>query len=277
MSRRSALLLVLSVLAALSWGCGSERPHAETEHELRSESTDEQSGVGVTLSVDRERITTVDRIGVRIEVVRPAGSGVTWDEPAWAESGWGRVGRVDHPPAGLPDGRIRERAEIVLEPFLDGDYTVPPVVVAIGDRRIATAALTVAVLSVLEDPADGELTGPMPVVPPRPERASRTGPIAGVVVIGLAAVLLAWRLTRRRTHGTAAAGPVEALHAVASGQTGPDPLATVHHALERLEQDRPGGFKALARRCERARFAPGGSDDPRSIAREALALLEGGA
>jgi hypothetical protein len=270
------LLVGLAVAAS---GCAREAEEAVEAAELRSESGDAASGVRVVVSVDRAEIETVDRLGVAIEVVRPAGMGIGWSEPDWDAAGWERIERVDEPARVLADGLIAERAVVTLEPFLDGAYEVPAVTVAVGERRVSTAAIGVTVVSVLEADDPGAMSEALPTVPTEPRSSRSTGLVLAAVAISLGALLVVWRLTGtgRGAPEDGSSGPMESLRMAADRRIeGAEALARVHRAIDRLDAERAGLLRPLAARCERARFGPSGAEDAGVIAREALELLNAG-
>jgi hypothetical protein len=288
-----ARLLVAMLVGFAPLGCGGAAPSpVEPAPELRVEAADPDTGVGLTVSADRGAVSTVDRVTVEIVVSRPAGLAVSLAEPDWAAAGWEIVAtngpRLD---AG-PDGRIEERRVLTLEPFLAGTYEIPPVVASAGDAAgggwsVATGVMRVEVRSVLEPGDEGDLAGPAEVVGPPPADAPRTGLMIAAGVVGLGVVALLWRLTRSGgpdDEGQTPLAPVEALRRVAEGRApGEDELGMVHRAVDRLaaEARGAGAWRAVLDRLEQARFGPraGDADDgaARAIAREALALAEGGA
>lgn len=284
MRRGRAIAVAWAVGLALAGpaGCGRDAPGGPPAAEAVSAAEDAALGVSLTVGVDRAAVRTVDRVAVSIETTRPAGMAVGVDEPDWAAAGWAVVGRAADPARAMADGRIAERVVVTLEPFLEGSYEVPPVVVSAGDRSLASGALAVEVTSVLEDGADAALAEPLPVRVPG--TASPTGSGWGLVgvVLALAAVLLGLGLARRRG-GDGDAGdesPESALRRVAAGRAADEAgtWRTVHRAVETLAPGRPA-LARLAERCERARFAPAGPGsgaDAVAIAREALGVLENG-
>lgn len=286
MRRVRAIVTAWALGAALAGaGCGRDAPAGAPAAEAVSVAEDAALGVSLTVGVDRARVRTVDRVAVSIETARPAGMAVGVAEPDWEEAGWTVVGRSADGARALADGRIAERVVVTLEPFLEGSYEVPPVVVSAGDRSLASSAMSVEVASVLDEGAGAALAEPLPVRAPGADDSARGGWGLVGVVLALAAVLLGLGLTRGRGRRVDAGdeSPETALRRVAEGR-GADQAAalrTVHRAVERLAPGRPG-MARLAEHCERARFAPAGAvggADAAEIAREALGVLgnrEGG-
>ena len=271
------MFIVCGVVALALAGCGGESAQAPAETGASSEARDESSGFALGVSVDRTEVRTVDRVAVTIEVTRPAGLVLETTEPDWAAAGWEPVGRVDSPAQALPDGRIRQRTVITLEPFLDGSYEVPPVVVSAGERTLASGALGVEVRSVLEGADAGNadtLAGPAETLLPRVETRPGVWPVGVGLGVALGALLVVLRLTRTKSRaGQPEPDPVGTLRAVAEGRGGPDTLGAVCRAVGVLNVDVGGPLGELAARCDRARYGPASNEDPRAIAQEALVAL----
>lgn len=269
----TGLLMAVGLCVA---GCTRAAEPKADMSEVRSESSDPASGVRVVVSVARTEIETVDRLEVAIEVVRPAGMGIGWTEPDWDAAGWERIKRVDQAAGVLEGGLIAERAVVTLEPFLDGAYEVPAVSVAVGERSVATSPIGVAVVSVLDADDPGTMSEALPAVAAESETTRSTGMVVAAVAVALGALLVVWRLTRvgRGATEDGTPEPMESLRMAAEGRfEGSEALTRVHRAIDRLDVERAGMLRPLAVRCERARFGPGGGEDARAIAREALGLL----
>ncbi len=278
LSIATALRLLLLAWAVLVTACDTAAEQSVDAGGVRTESADPASGVRVSVAVERVEIETVDRLDVAISVVRPAGMGIGWTEPDWAADGWTRIDRRDEPTRVLADGLFAERSVVTLEPFLDGPYVLPPVRVAVGERAVTTSPIDIMVRSVLEEEDAGTLSEPLPTSGVQAETQRRGRVVAIVTLLGLAALVVVWRIRRggsQRPVDEHPLNPMQALRVAADGGlVGSDGLACVHRAIDRLDSERPGLLRSLAERCERARFGPGRDEDARSIAREALARLD---
>jgi hypothetical protein len=128
----------------------------------------------VTLDVDRKEITIAERLNLTISI--------TVDEdydiklPGFGEK-LEQFGIVDYrttQPELIESNRKKVSRSYVLEPFLSGDYTIPPMVVKFwkkgdqeaGEHKIETSEVTVKVKSLLpEDFKDVSLNEIKPPVP----------------------------------------------------------------------------------------------------------------
>jgi hypothetical protein len=270
------------VLAVSAIGC-SERDEPEAAGpEVRMTAADSGTGVGLEVTVDRSEIRTVDRVSVGITVTRPAGLVAEVIEPDWSAAGWERVGVAGPTLAAGEGGLIEERRAVTLEPFLEGAYEVPPVVVRWGDAgSLASAPAEVAVSSVLDSDARDELAGTAGMMEPE-AAGSPTAVVLGLAgVVGVGALAVVWWMTRGRggANDGGEGSAVDRLRAVAAGAYGRDEaLAVVHRAVEWLagrSAERSAGLALVVRSCERARFG-GAEDDPRELARRALVELKVG-
>lgn len=288
MSGRAAKLVswIAAVIAlAVALGCADRAPEAEPATGVAVTAQDTRTGVAVTAEIDRTAMRTVDRIGVEVRVVRPAGLAVELLGPDLGESDWTLVERTAFGSSVTADGRIEDRTAFTLEPFLEGAYRVPgfEAVWGAGDdrRSVRTEPVAVEVSSVL-----GEETGPLadalPPVAASEDVGPRSGLLIGAGLVVLGAVLILWRLTRPRDAAVPQqATPVERLRAVASGREDDADLSRVHRALADLSAagNVAGELRALRERCDRLRFGGGraGAGEAREIARSALSVVEVGA
>lgn len=270
-------LSMLVLAAGVLLGVGCERAPVESGPELVVTASDEASGVEVQASVERIQIRTVDRAEVTLRLTRPVGLAVEVGEPDWVGSGWEvvSVGGPDRSAgAGAAEGMIIEERRWTIEPFLDGEYTVPAFAVRAGDRVISTPAMVVEVVSVLAAEDDGSLPEAAGVMLPEDGGVSAGTILAVCVGVGLGSVALGWWLRRDRAPGAeVVVSDPELLRAVAEGRIeGDAAMAALNGVLNRLGEERQTAD--LLRRCELARFGGSGlGEDPRLMAREALAVL----
>lgn len=186
-------------LAVLAWAslcaCTSGGGDAaETQPAIVQESED--GGARLTLSLDREVLTTAGTAILRLEV--ESGEAVSVEFPDSGD-GFGEFAVVRDTPSVdrlLEDGRVARAREYVLQPFLPGDYELPALTVVLdGSLEISTEAVVIRVESVLEDPEDTELRDiSEPVDVPAPWWWWVLG--AAGVAAALTAAL--WWLRRRR-------------------------------------------------------------------------------
>lgn len=270
-------LSTLVVVAGAMLGVGCERALVESGPELVVTASDDASGIAVQASVERIRIRTVDRAEVTLRLTRPVGLAVEVGEADWAGSGW-EVVRAEGPDrsagAGAVSGMIIEERRWTIEPFLDGEYTVPAFAVRAGDRVISTPAMVVEVVSVLGAEDDGSMPEVAGVMLPEDGGVSAGTVLVVCVAVGLGCVALGWWMRRDRARGAeVVVSDPELLRAVAEGRIeGDAAMAALNGVLNRLGEERQAAD--LLRRCELARFGGAGlGEDPRVMAREALAVL----
>lgn len=268
--------IMFAASVSLLSGCVNRDPNPTAVPAVTTVVTDDAARIRLEVSTDRAEMTTADRLRVRYEVTRPVGLPITLIEPDWSAANWTLTDTTDTAPVALPDGRVSRARTVVLEPFLDGEYAVPPVTLVWAqdgtDSVIASQPLPVPVRSVLSDADDGELAAALPALPP-PEQArpARRIPVA-VGCGGLIALATAWVLVRRRPRQPAPEPtPLEILRSEAAS-TSLDPVRT-HRALRDLTAQGRLPAQTL-HQFERARFDPRASpSEAAEIARHALATL----
>ncbi len=182
------------VLALGLFGC---RSSDDSSGMVAVEQRHEKGEVSVTLRVDREQITVADPISVTLEVTAPEGERLIF--PATGEK-LGEFTVTDTSEAGprLVEGNKVQLGRIYeLEPFLPGDYEVPPLTVEFGeDQGIVTDPVSISVVSVLPEGAeDPELKG---IAAPVDLPGSRWWLYAAVFLALAAAAWLLWRRFRKK-------------------------------------------------------------------------------
>jgi len=205
----AAACLVLGLAA-----CGKQEPKDAGDAEFEIVKDTKRGPVEVSLKVSRKQITIADRLTLALAVVAKEDYEVAlpkFGDKVGRSGGPQQLGIVDYrtdPPRLLNDGRIRTEKSYVLEPFLSGDYKIPPMKITFwkkGDDKpkkheLETEEVTVAVKSILpEKQAElkiKEIGGPVEL--PRPRRGALYAAIAGGVVVVGGAVCLVWWLRRRR-------------------------------------------------------------------------------
>ncbi len=272
-----AILMLVSLA-----GCGGEAPPPTDEPAV---TTSARSGpVAVEVALDRETMRTVDRLRVTITAVASDGAAPNIPEFDPESAGWTVIARTDEP-LRATDAGLERRAQIILEPFLDGAYEVPPVTVSwtldhSEPGSVRTEPLPVSVVSVLPPDDPGDLAGPVGMaLPSEPEPA-------GVPVLAIAAAAcvcfaiaggLAWYLITHRPTATGAPS-VERLRVLdRAGDADPESIcAAVSDALRR-EPVRTQTASDLLAETDRVRFgrAPITPERSRALLRDAIRALEG--
>jgi hypothetical protein len=167
-----------------------------------------EGGVTVTVKVSRLSITVADRIELVLEAVASEGAELEWPEISGKLGEFTVTGASLAPPRLVEAGRVRRQARYELEPFLAGDYEIPPLAVRLaGGEAIETEPVRIRVASVLPpgDPAPElkEIAPPVEL----PGAARWLSVVAGAALAGVgyaAYGLLKRRRFRSRRQGTAA-------------------------------------------------------------------------
>ena len=223
--RPSAALAALAVATLAFAGCQRDArpPDRESGAEPAGiEKTFERGPLEVILRLDNSKPTIADRITLEIEATARGGYEVEF--PSFGEK-LEQFGIVDYSstqPELLEDDRVRQSRTYVLEPFLSGEYRIPPMTFRFRKRdgaeedshELQTGELTVEVASLLPGEA-GKLEIhdiKNPVELPR-EPPEWLWPAAG----GLAALFLAGGLFAfiRRRRGGPPAPPPRPAHEIA--------------------------------------------------------------
>lgn len=222
-----AMLAIALVMAA---GCAEHREGGDAGT-VAQESTQERGPLRVRVSLDRDAITVVESVRVRLDVSVESGyraellgleamlaGARRTEEPARQAGSLGAFTVADVVRTGAAlarDGRIESSITLTLEAYLPGEHEIPEFVVVArqiegGDvQEIRTRAMPVSVASVLESD-DLTLVPLRDVVDPRVEFRV---PITGIVVAGLigsgliAGIVL---IGRRLIMAPAEVSPIEA-------------------------------------------------------------------
>ncbi|MEQ8769764.1 MAG: hypothetical protein RIB60_04565 [Phycisphaerales bacterium] len=248
--------------------------------------TSARSGpAGLVVTLDRDAMRTVDRLRVRIEA--DATDGAEIDPPTFdpASTGWTVISRTDEPLAFTDAGPVR-RSSVVLEPFLEGTYELPPVTLEwampSGERGVvSTEPLRVEVSSVLAADDNGDLAGPVGMVrpdPPAPDDSRlRTIAVGGGIVLVIVGVT-GWWLAARRTK-PADPSPADQLRALArSSTTDADRIGAAVAECLRRSRVKSNAAREIIDAFDRARYGrmPMSDDRARSLLNEAIDALERG-
>jgi hypothetical protein len=282
--RPVAVLVLGAALASAVPGC---RRQAEPAPAPTGPSSTAAAGPAhLTLTADRDTMRTVDRLTVTLEAV--GDPGVRLDAPDFdpSEAGWTLVSRLDDPPRADAHGRAVLTSTITLEPFLEGEYTLPPATLAFTPAQgqpstLSTEPLSISVASVLdpEDPAELSEPAAMLAAPPPPEPQSGLG-IAPWLIAGAAAVAaVGIGVALRRRTPRPITTPVDDLRRLLSlAEVEPDAAyAAIARALNTHPAPGPEA-RALADEADRVRYgrAPASPQRAAAAVREALDLLTRG-
>lgn len=207
--RRPGVMVVGLWLGVLGASCSPESgdPRPGTPAGLSETST--QDDVAVTVSTDRKRVQVAEPVVLTLEVRVPPEVEVRWPNTAKA---LGEAFMIAD--EGLVETQKDAegwtwRQRIVIESNRSGQRLVPALTFGYGDQEIASAELSLEVVSAID--ADGEVDPTQfadiegPVDLPRPRSYRTAGWVAGAMV--LLAGLTWYLLARRRDKVTAAVPP----------------------------------------------------------------------
>ena len=120
--------------------------------------TYEAAGGRLELTLDRSSLSTAESAVLRLAVEADEGATVTFPD---SDGGFGEFAVVRDEEVSerlLDGGRVQRVREYVLQPFLPGEYELPPLTVTLNDSdSISSEALTIPVESVLPDPETADL------------------------------------------------------------------------------------------------------------------------
>jgi len=201
-------LACLASLVPLS-GCGHENGDEAAPKGFEIEKEYKRGPVSFRVRIDRKEITIADRLRLELEVC--ANEDYEVKLPQFGEK-LEEFGIVDYhaPPAQLGEGNaLVLRKSYVLEPFLSGDYTIPPMKVLFRKKdgtekkeyELESEELAIKVKSMLpEKKAELAIRDIAPPVGLPQRRDVRLYWLlgAGLVGAGAIAVLVIWRRTRTR-------------------------------------------------------------------------------
>ena len=226
-----ALPSALLALAVLGTACGSPSEGSETAQESEPiQKKVERGPVTVVSSVDKDKLTIAEQLTFSLEITADENYEVEF--PRFGDS-LEQFGIVDHStqqPTLIENDRVRQSRTYRLEPFLSGEYTIPPLKVVFWSdeapedkHTLETEEINIQVDSLLPDDL-AELTiheiGP-PVDLPQQKRNG----LMVFVILTLAAAAILWLASRKKRAPSKEESPIPA-HEIA------------YQALEKLIDDR---------------------------------------
>ncbi len=156
--------------------------------------------MSVDLTIDRDQITAADSVTLTLAAAAPEGQRLVFPKAADKLGKFTVANFRESEPRLVEGNRVRVEHIYELEPFLPGDYEIPPLAIEFGqDGRIETEAVTVHVVSVLpKDAGNPEIKEiAPPVALPGLSPWIYAGGAAVLLAIGL---LIWWRLRKRTPH-----------------------------------------------------------------------------
>ncbi|MGV6815504.1 MAG: hypothetical protein ACWA5W_10940 [Phycisphaerales bacterium] len=249
-----------------------------------------ETNASLRLSITETSISVAARLKVHIEVEWELGADVVLDVPDWSSEGWEVVEQIRLPvesvSADHPE-QLGQSTDVVLEPFLPGEYRVPEIRVHVRDangveRSIESEAIPVQVVSAMSTDDADELSPPSgEYVLPEPVQSDHMVLWGMLVVICLVAMVLLLRLyaLRNRSLKESRISPFDLLQEVAHSETmvSDEGFEKVYAALTSLypELQQTSEIRGMIEQCESARFAPNPEvySTPGFLARQALEIL----
>ncbi|MCA9304579.1 MAG: hypothetical protein KC996_10700 [Phycisphaerales bacterium] len=265
---------ILLIAMIFGFGCSEPAATSSLPSPIKTASNEDGSAV-VHLYTSTNELTTMEQLGVTIELSRTPTTDAAIEPVDWEDAGWTVISRTHTPEREIAD-RLVTTETITLEPFLDGRYTIPSIVASAGDWKIATDPFQVTVTSVLTPDDAGEIVVTTELLPPSAPRSERRGS-AMLIAVGLGMIFAGgvfWWTGRPKP---ASPSVREQLEQIAGGAIRDDheALALVHRLVATLKpNDR---LSRVLDACERIRYSGSAATSPiaQSLASEALEALEG--
>jgi hypothetical protein len=196
----AALCLAAAVLAG---ACAPDAAQQAAEPEFEIVKSYEQGPLRIELKIERAKISVADRLGMVLEVTAPESLDVELPECGNELGEFGVADFRTAQPRLVDQGRVLLGRSYVLEPFLAGEYKIPPLTVRYTERQpdaepreILTGEVTIEVASVLpageQQPEIKEIAAPVEM--PAPWWPWLAG---GIGVAALLTALLWWRRRKR--------------------------------------------------------------------------------
>jgi len=244
-NRRLALMLLGAMAIAACEPDETGAPDRDADTGIHR--TFERGPIAVDLEVDRSEITIADRMTLSIAATIEEAYQV--ELPSFGEQ-LEQFGIVDYhtvPPRLIEDGRTRTTRSYILEPFLSGDYTIPPMTLRFwkaGEdesevHEITTDELTIQVTSLLpEDMGDltiHDIQPPVELPSSHSLRLWLASGAAAILLLGTGAAL--WRRRRQRDEEAEAGIPAhetayaELEQLIAEDLTGQGQIKLFHQRL----------------------------------------------
>jgi len=204
-----AAILAAFLLICLASSCSRQEPGDAESGDFEIEREWERGPATLRLKVDRQEITIAERITLLIEV--DADEDIDVELPRFGEK-LEEFGIVDYhtpQPRIIADGRVRTSRSYTLEPFLSGEYKIPPMKVRFREKgnqdkpqhEIESDQITINVTSLLpEDVQELKLADIIaPLSLPRPPRRWVLPALLAVACASVAVTAIALYLRRRRS------------------------------------------------------------------------------
>tara|TARA_R110002073_G_scaffold239285_1_gene400788 strand:+ start:333523 stop:334410 length:888 start_codon:yes stop_codon:yes gene_type:complete len=253
-----------------------------------TESTDTNTGVVIRVHIPTDTITIADRITLDVNFQWAPPANPVLVSPNFDELDWTLIDTSTATPK-LDNGKYSTQISYTLEPFLAGEYIIPPIVLDIfsnddsKEYQLQSSPMTVTVLSVI-DPADtGEISTPYDFmdasVLQTQESHSFVVPAFVTGMILFACMLILWIKYRNKPEQTTPLSAQILLNQVAHEEYD-NPVqgySRLHQALMLLDSQLHGTSEihSFVQVCERAQFSldQASAISPSSMAQHTLELL----
>ncbi|MDZ7859119.1 MAG: hypothetical protein U5O15_00385 [Candidatus Krumholzibacteriota bacterium] len=210
-------LLSVSVVAALLYSCGISHPPEDTADKYEIDRNFTRGPVDFRVAVSKKEITIADNVKLLLET--KARDKYMAELPSFGDK-LQQFGIVDYrtfePELGKGDEVITKRV-YKLQPFLSGEYKIPPMVVEFHSERdtarhyIRSDTITVKVNSLLPENKSSleikDIAGPREL----PREFPWTPALAGIILIAAILSVVVFRLRKKKTRAV----PPPAAHEVA--------------------------------------------------------------
>lgn len=276
---------MLAIAFALAAVTGCQRTDPVVAAPTGPASSVQVGPVQLEVQTSAAEVRTVDRLDVQLRATAAPGARLDAIDIAPEAGGWTLISRVDRPLRYDANGRATREVELRLEPFLDGDYEVPPATVSWTDAsgKVGAASsdpIAIKVTSVLDaadkQPTLVEARGLVEPAPPESPGVPTPVLVGAIAAVTLGAGAVIWLVARTRPDHEP--DPLAELRRIAAKDhaTDDETFAAVERAIWRAPAGSPA-LDAIRAECERVRYgrvspAPGRG---RELAREALCELEG--
>jgi len=201
-------ILVVVAMALWPLSCDKGDAGGTASQEFEIEKRYQRGPISVELRASRKEITIADRLTLVIQAEVQEDYEVGLPKFGAKLQQFGIVDYVTAPPRLADNGRVVSRRSYVLEPFLSGEYEIPPMTITFwkkGDpdgkkHEIQTETITIQVASLLPAKAAEleikDIAGPLDI--PAPRRLWLYAAIsAAVTVLASTVALVVWRRRRR--------------------------------------------------------------------------------
>lgn len=203
---RTHFLGWLSLLALLLASCSSDSTDKAQKFE-GAETTTDRGPAKVTVRLDKPEATIADKLSLEIEITADPGHSVEFPGFDDKIGEFGILSRSKTQPELIDGDRTREIHRYTLEPFLSGDYSIPPIKLSFQKEgedatyEIETDEIPVKIASLLaEDVANIEIhdiTGPVEL--PGKGLSYWLGFLAAIILVWVPIGAFVWWLWKRRT------------------------------------------------------------------------------